>query len=295
MEQQLEEHHMRLPPPVNDAGNIKTNPNGANVANVSVNVSATHPHPSADSPTLLHKTSHQHMQPAQQAHSRPISALSPLFKNTNASPFYGPASNSTTNHHHNHQPSTPSPLSPRPPGSIPVSVPAYAPPSYAFSQQQNHDPSTIVFPDPPSTELAPLQLNARENSVSSLPPLAYLTGASTTITSRRFGPSSATSDKSFSPPPPSRVRGWPTGNPYSAYYIGGYGHLADSPARMDIDSMSNGTRGPLSPDVMGGRASSVSLDDPDVRMAAEALGDLKAGEFEMRHPTLLKSSLLPSS
>jgi hypothetical protein len=34
---------------------------------------------------------------------------------------------------------------------------------------------------------------------------------------------------------------------------------------MDLDVGSNG------------RASSVSLDDPDVRMAAEALGDLRAG------------------
>ncbi|ROW09326.1 hypothetical protein VPNG_05879 [Cytospora leucostoma] len=45
---------------------------------------------------------------------------------------------------------------------------------------------------------------------------------------------------------------------------------------MDIEGMSHGIRGPLSPDPLGGRASSVSLDDPDVRMAAEALGDLKA-------------------
>lgn len=45
---------------------------------------------------------------------------------------------------------------------------------------------------------------------------------------------------------------------------------------MDLDSLSSGTRGPLSPEPVGGRASSVSLDDPDVRMAAEALGDLKA-------------------
>lgn len=48
---------------------------------------------------------------------------------------------------------------------------------------------------------------------------------------------------------------------------------------MDIDGMNHSIRGPLSPDPMAGRASSVSLDDPDVRMAAEALGDLKAGEL----------------
>lgn len=299
MEQQPEEHHMRLPPPVNGTGNINTNttnPSGTSVSGVKV--SATHPSPGVDSSTLLHKTSHQHMQPAEQAQSRPISTLSPPFKNTKANPFYGPAShNHNHSHSHHHQLPTSSSSSPRPLGSISVSVtvPAYAPPSYAFSQQQNHDPSTIVFPDPPSTELAPLQLNAHENSVGSLPSLAYLTGASaTTATTRRFGPSSANRDKSYSPPP-SRIRTWPTGNPYSVYYTGGHGHPADSPARMDIDSMSSGTRGPLSPDIVGGRASSVSLDDPDVRMAAEALGDLKAGKSGLAHPTGPNLCSLPSS
>lgn len=260
MEQQLEDH-MRLPPPVTITG--------------------------ADS-TALHKPSHQQlqmqmqMQPAQQARSLSISALTPPFatnttNTTNTSALYGngngngslrqPLSSSST-----------SSLSPRPFGP----VPAYSPPSYAFSQQHNHDPSTLHFPDPPSTELAPLQLHVHDHSVSSLPSLASLTRASTS-SSRRFAPSSATSDPSYSPP--QRPRAWPTGNPYSAYYTGGHGHSADSPARMDIDSMSNGTRGPLSPDTLNGRASSVSLDDPDVRMAAEALGDLKAGEFYgRRHP-----------
>lgn len=47
---------------------------------------------------------------------------------------------------------------------------------------------------------------------------------------------------------------------------------------MDIDTRSNSvvsmasTEGPLE-----GRSGSVTLDDPDVRLAAEALGDLRAG------------------
>lgn len=269
MEQQLEEHHMRLPAPVNHAGNINSNP---------PSVSATHPSPGTDSSALFHKASHQHFQPAQQAHSRPVSALAPPPKNITGNPLYSLAGTTHSNHNQDQdrdgESLTSSPLSPRPLGSTSASHPAYAPPSYAFSQQQNHDPASIVFPDAPSTELAPLKLNAHENNVSSLPSLVYLTGASTS--SRRFSPSGTASEKSHSPPP-SRLRAWPSGNPYSAYYTGGHGHSADSPARMDIDNMSTGTRGPLSPDVMGGRASSVSLDDPDVRMAAEALGDLKAG------------------
>lgn len=47
--------------------------------------------------------------------------------------------------------------------------------------------------------------------------------------------------------------------------------------RMDVDSGSNSGISAPSPDrFQDGRASSVSLDDPDVRMAAEALGDLRA-------------------
>ncbi|KAI0909910.1 transcription factor Opi1-domain-containing protein [Ustulina deusta] len=46
---------------------------------------------------------------------------------------------------------------------------------------------------------------------------------------------------------------------------------------MDTDISSNSTVSTASPDrFYDGRASSVSLDDPDVRMAAEALGDLRA-------------------
>ncbi len=47
---------------------------------------------------------------------------------------------------------------------------------------------------------------------------------------------------------------------------------------MDTDASSSGTVGAASPDgLYNGRGGSVSLDDPDVRLAAEALGDLRAG------------------
>lgn len=240
MEQQLE-NHMRLPPPVNNGNlNASTGPDSA----------------------TLHKSSHQHM-PLVQQQASSHSILSPPFGATHATAFYSASSP--------HLQQLPSSLSPRPLAP----VPGYSPPSYAFSQH-NHDPSTLTFPAAPSTELAPLQLNAQETHVNSLPSLASLTGPPS-ASSSKFGRSSATSDTSYSPP--SKPRGWPSGNPYSVYYTAGYGQSADSPARIDVDSMSNGTRGPLSPDHMGGRASSVSLDDPDVKMAAEALGDLKASKF----------------
>lgn len=230
---------MRLPPPVTNSATSNT-----------------------DSNAILHLPSHQHqqhMQPTEQAHhSYSAPALSPPF--------------GTTKQGYHHQPlaSSSSSLSPRLPGSVPT----FSPPTYAFSQQ-NHDPATLDFPDPPSTELAPLQLNAQadHSAHNPLPSLASLTGTSAPP-SRRFD-----TNTPYSPPqPPSRLRSWPSGNPYSAYYAPGHGR-ADSPLRMDVDTTTNATtRAPLSPDDMAVRASSVSLDDPDVRMAAEALGHLRAGE-----------------
>lgn len=64
---------------------------------------------------------------------------------------------------------------------------------------------------------------------------------------------------------------WPSSNPFVSYYrppngsprsVGG----VDSPSAMDLDD-SRGVRG----------GSVLSIDDPDVRLAAEALGDLRAG------------------
>jgi hypothetical protein len=47
---------------------------------------------------------------------------------------------------------------------------------------------------------------------------------------------------------------------------------------MELDASSNSVISAASPDRTHElRASSVSLDDPDVRLAAEALGDLRAG------------------
>lgn len=223
--------------------------------------------PPTDSTSPLAKLSHQHVSPSAQQNHLP--EASNHYSAGNA-PFY----------HHKKQQLLISSLSPRELAAIP----GYSPPSYAYSQQfdHDHDPSTLSFPKAPSTELAPLQLNAQDNSFNNLPPLASLaslaslTGPSP-ASSGQFGRSSTRSDTSYSPPP--GLRRWPSGNPYSAYYATGHGQSADSPARMDMDSMSSGTRGPLSPENMGGRASSVSLDDPDVKMAAEALGDLKTSKF----------------
>ncbi|OTA90036.1 hypothetical protein M434DRAFT_23137 [Hypoxylon sp. CO27-5] len=80
-------------------------------------------------------------------------------------------------------------------------------------------------------------------------------------------PSDPTAEPAYSPPAPPSLTHWPSLNPLTAYYTPSHVQNAESPMRMDVDtSSSSGLSAP----------SSVSLDDPDVRMAAEALGDLRA-------------------
>ncbi|TQN71100.1 Clock-controlled protein 8 [Colletotrichum shisoi] len=103
--------------------------------------------------------------------------------------------------------------------------------------------------------------------------------------------------------PPSLVRSktttvpvthWPSLNPLTTYYTPSHAQSAGSPARMDLDVSSNAAMSAASPDrFYEGRAASVSLDDPDVRMAAEALGDLRADFINSppaRHTPLPRAS-----
>ena len=53
-------------------------------------------------------------------------------------------------------------------------------------------------------------------------------------------------------------------------------HKSDNNLAMDLDNNSNGSVSAASPDRIG-RSGSVNIDDPDVRLAAEALEDLRAG------------------
>ncbi|CAG8981986.1 hypothetical protein HYALB_00004853 [Hymenoscyphus albidus] len=124
------------------------------------------------------------------------------------------------------------------------------PPSYA----QSHDPQSLNLPSVPATD--PPQPPPTIHHERTLPPL---------------------------PPAPSESRyrseehfTWPSSNPLTAYYQPGPSQLSpksnsiagkDSPMRMDLDMQeTRGRRG----------GSVLSIDDPDVRLAAEALGDLRA-------------------
>lgn len=238
---------MLLPPLSNvNANNLNLNRNSPDPAQTQIQTQTQH------------RSSHQQLLSTKQ---QAYPALSPPY--SSPSPFYN----------YNTTAALRSSSSPRPLGP----VPSYPPPSYAFTQQP-HDPSTLNFPEAPSTELAPLLLNSHyDTGNNTLPSLSSLTG--TPASSRRFpASSSTTSDPSYSPP--QGVRRWPSGNPLTVYYDPSHApHSTDSPGRMDIDGISMGIRGPASPSGWAdGRASSVTLDDPDVRMAAEALGDLRAGK-----------------
>ncbi|KAI5857480.1 transcription factor Opi1-domain-containing protein [Durotheca rogersii] len=178
-------------------------------------------------------------------------------------------------------------------------LPLYPPPSYA----QSHDTTPFRFSDGPKAELAPIKsMNTHNNShddtnqepnSNTLPSLSTLTGPP--APPPRYPPPYPP-DPVYSPPAPSPLSHWPSLNPLTAYYTPSHAQNAEPPMRMDIDTISNSGNsgaGAPSPDRFpDGRASSVSLDDPDVRMAAEALGDLRA-DF-VSSPTN-KSTTVPRS
>lgn len=128
------------------------------------------------------------------------------------------------------------------------------PPSYS----QSHDPQSIYLPSVPKIEI-PQTHNER-----ALPP---------------------TSPPAVEKPQRPEPTHWPSSNPLSAYYQSSA--LESSPtsrstagvsssSTMDVDGANSDSR--------SRRAGSVlSMDDPDVRLAAEALGDLRAGKYMNSH------------
>lgn len=159
----------------------------------------------------------------------------------------------------------------------PLTLPLYPPPSYA----QTNDPAAFRFSDVPKTELPPIQsLTAQHDQIKggslnskTLPSFSMLTASSAPLFSSPQPPAPA-----YSPPAPESAPHWPSLNPLTAYYTPSHVQNGEPAMRMDLDASSNSGASAASPDrFLDGRASSVSLDDPDVRMAAEALGDLRAG------------------
>ena len=161
---------------------------------------------------------------------------------------------------HQHQ-LHPPPLEPSPDdigGALHYAHRSNPPPAYS----QLHDPASLSFPDAPDTELPPIQSQSdvAAGANHDLPSLSSVTGPQPQL----YG-SPQTTEPSYSPEPLKPPTQWPSMNPLTTFYAPSHAQATDSPQRMDVDVGSTG------------RASSVSLDDPDVRMAAEALGDLRAG------------------
>ncbi|ORY72175.1 transcription factor Opi1-domain-containing protein [Pseudomassariella vexata] len=187
----------------------------------------------------------------------------------------------------------------------------YPPPSYATAHH-DHDHRGLVFPDAPKTELAPIHsftgLQNDQKQTNFLPSLSALTASSAPLyptSSYSHQPRQLYShppEPTYAPPPPPAAavspappqpQHWPSLNPLTAYYTPSHVQSADSPMRMDVDSNSNSGVSASSPERFSdGRASSVSLDDPDVRLAAEALGDLRA-DFVSSPPN--RNTPLPGS
>lgn len=137
---------------------------------------------------------------------------------------------------------------------------AEKPPSYV----QSHDPQSLHFPSVPSTDIPDFRHER------TLPPLPLK--SPWTSLDKQHRQADALEPRILPSP-------WPSSNPLTSYYQPTPAHaspmtkacaMADSPGGMDIDV--------ATPDNRSRRGGSVlSIDDPDVRIAAEALGDLRAG------------------
>ncbi|EJT77444.1 hypothetical protein GGTG_07356 [Gaeumannomyces tritici R3-111a-1] len=201
---------------------------------------------------------------------------------------------------HCHPPPSPPPP---PPPSLGLPSPASFGNSLAGGQANRLD--QLSFPDVPTHELAPISLTAAQSSslpsrdtskpaagdaaiTTTLPPISALTDSLPSSLSPRSVPASSASpptqvDRRHPSPP--RLTEWPSLNPYTTFYSPSHAQAADSPGKMDVE-------------MSGTRAGSVSLDDPDVRMAAEALGDLRADFVstpqQQQHPEPLLQLLTTS-
>ncbi|KAK4149045.1 clock-controlled protein 8 [Chaetomidium leptoderma] len=129
-------------------------------------------------------------------------------------------------------------------------------PSSDFSAPINTPVPALSFQNDPTTELAPIQpLHEKSagSSAQTLPSLSSLTPLSSLIGAQTH---TALPEPSH-PSPHSKQTNWPSSNPFTACY---------TPAYLD----------PVEPSPsISHRGTSVSLDDPDVRIAAEALGQMR--------------------
>jgi hypothetical protein len=140
------------------------------------------------------------------------------------------------------------------------------PPSYSHSRSSSNNGhsnhNTIQLPPLSSQNLPRPSLDATSRPTSSMqlePP------------ARPVEPDA----NAYSQPQPTV---WPSTNPFVAYYQ--HPQLTAQPASQHASPRGVDSPSSYSGDGGAGRGGSVlSFDDPDVRLAAEALGDLRAGKF----------------
>jgi len=178
----------------------------------------------------------------------------------------------------------------------PFKLPQYPPPSYSQTRE-----ATFSFSDTQRTELAPIKSmgkvdgNGGHQGNDKLPSLSSITSPtpmSPSPSTQHYESSSSSLQRPPEAPPP--LTHWPSLNPLTAYYTPSHVQNPEPPMRMDVDPSPSSRNGvspsSASPDrFQNGRSSSVSLDDPDVRMAAEALGSLRAGQFSLAHASMAPS------
>jgi len=127
---------------------------------------------------------------------------------------------------------------------------------HVANRGHQHSPLTLRPFDGSTTELAPIQSQNGKGVPESLPSLSSVTNG--------LPPS----------PEPRPTTCWPNLNPLAVYYSPGM-QTGETPSRVDREGSSTSSER-----YHDRRSASVSLDDPDVRMAAEALGNLRTGAIE---------------
>ncbi|VUC38237.1 unnamed protein product [Clonostachys rosea] len=177
----------------------------------------------------------------------------------------------------------------RPPAHFASPPPTLPPPAYSYSTPltatlplRTEAPVLLPTAELPTAieSLPPLSEALQSNNDRTLPPLSSLTGDH-----HARHPHKMTASMDFPPAPLSHTQ-WPGAvNPMTPHHQQSatpslnhpQKYMSDSPDVMDLDTMRSGPMSAVSPDGrLDGRAGSVNIDDPDVRLAAEALGDLRA-------------------
>lgn len=179
-----------------------------------------------------------------------------------------------------------------------------SPPSYAHAQAQlpplqskensyTNAHHNIILPPIPAVEALSLHdrderpAHTHSGSNGSMAPLSHSNSGSNLYSHSHTNSRSSQSlplPQPVEPPEPIQPRyqpptAWPSSNPFVSYYQGPQAQAQTSHTHSSLNASPRGVDSPGSMDVdRENRGNSVlSIDDPDVRMAAEALGDLRAG------------------